>query len=413
MLIATLFTITLATIFIIKKMNNDRHINLDHAATTPILTDVNTTVYLTANKYPANPSAEHLKGIEAMDQIDLAKDKIADLLKCDAEEIFFTSGATEAINWGLTLYPYYELLYSPTEHKAVLNSIGERSRKSLHLNEFGQVDIASLYTDLQKNTNTIVVAMHTNNETGIQNDIERIGELCSVTDSIFFCDATQAIGKYFVYPKQQHIGMMAFSAHKFGGPKGIGALYIDKKHHDYILPLIKGGGQQEGLRAGTLNTAAIAGFGKAAEFANKTIADRWALTNYLQEAFLERLLEHLPDTKIIGASFEAKSPYIVTVLIQNIESEALMAYVGDKVSFSRGSACNTHSNTHNWEPSHVLRAMRLTDDQIKGACRFSFDSGTLTPADVVYAADVVAEAVREILAADAEVKEVAKMNHKS
>ncbi|MCE9539413.1 MAG: aminotransferase class V-fold PLP-dependent enzyme, partial [Bacteroidetes bacterium] len=254
-------------------------IYLDHNATTPVDKRVLEKMlpYFT-EKFGNASSRTHAFGWVAEDAVKTAREQVAQLINCLAQEIIFTSGATEAINLAIKgVWENYQtkgnhIITVKTEHKAVLDTCKSLERKGaevtyLSVDREGLIDLEELKNALRPQT-ILVAVMYANNETGVIQPIKQIADLIHANNSVFMCDATQAVGKINCDVEDDHIDLMCLSAHKFYGPKGVGALYVRRKNPRVTLyPQIDGGGHERGLRSGTLNVTGIVGLGKACEIA--------------------------------------------------------------------------------------------------------------------------------------------------
>ena len=319
-------------------------------------------------------STNHPYGLFASVAVDLAKHQICRLINCEPEELVFTSGATESVNTALKgIYRAYaskgnHIITCKTEHKAVLDCctyLEENGAEITYLkvDPEGLIDLDELKKTITDRT-ILVCLMAANNETGVKHPLEKISEICHEKNIIFFSDATQLVGKERCDVQENGIDAMAFSAHKFHGPKGIGAMYLRRKDPRVnVAPLIHGGGQQNGKRAGTLNVPAIAAFGKAAEIAMDKYWENSAHISKLKNHFEHQLLE-IPGLRINGSTRERLHNTSNICFPAEYNIKQLMK----SFAFSAGSACTTELK----EPSHVLEAMGLAKNDILNSFRFSF-----------------------------------------
>ncbi|QJC37038.1 aminotransferase class V-fold PLP-dependent enzyme [Enterobacteriaceae endosymbiont of Donacia vulgaris] len=357
----------------------NKFIYLDYASTTPVdkrvLEEMNN--YLTIDGIFANPSSSHYLGIKAKNEIEHSRINIANILSCKKEEIFFTSSATESINLAIKgiIYNYIHynkknIITSMIEHKAVLetcNFIKKLGIKVIYIkhSNTGILDINLLEKKITKKT-ILVSIMHINNEIGTINNIFKIGNICKKKNVLFHVDATQSVGKYKLNLKKINIDLLSFSSHKFYGPKGIGVLYIKKKKFKIIItPLLHGGGQEKGLRSGTLAPHQIIGLSKALNLANNEIEKEKKRIEILKNKLWDGI-QNISGVYLNG-SLKNSSPYIINIGFKNIFNKILMIEMKNIViSFS--SACN--SNKHNI--SHVLKSLGLTNQLIQCSIRISF-----------------------------------------
>ena len=320
----------------------------------------------------ANPSSKHKCAELPKKAILNARTRIADLINSDSEEVIFTSGATESINLAIkgiiTDYSDSHIITTQTEHKAVLESCKYLESVGvevtyLGVDENGLISLNELKNSIQKNT-VLISVQFANNEIGTIQDIESIGRVCKDSNIPFMCDATQAIGKLEVDVEELNIDLLCLSSHKINGPKGVGSLY--KRTKIKINPLLHGGGQEGGLRAGTLNTAGIVGFGKACEIAKNNLEMNHQKLSKIQAEF-ETFIESNKKGEVIAKSV-SRLPHISNIIL-NEDAETFMIRNKDKICVSTGSACNSSIETH----SHVLEALHLKE-KIKNCVRFSFEN---------------------------------------
>jgi len=327
-------------------------------------------------KFGNASSKTHPHGWIAADAVALARERTAQLINCETEEIIFTSGATESIN--LTLKGIFDVYKSKgnhiitvsTEHKAVLDCCHSLEKKGaiityLKTDTSGLIDITELENSITEKT-ILICVMLANNETGVIQPIRQISEAAHRHDIIFMSDATQALGKINVDVQQDGIDVMPLSAHKFYGPKGVGALFIRRKNPRVSLsPIIEGGGHEKNVRSGTLNVPGIVGMGKAALLAkaeiNKNAQHLKLLRDKLQNALLE-----IPETSING-DLSNRLANTLNISFKGINSSDLIKKFATKIAVSTGSACTSALP----EPSHVLKAMGISDAQAFSSVRFS------------------------------------------
>jgi cysteine desulfurase len=348
-------------------------IYLDNNSTTPV--DENVLLAMLpyfSQKYGNAASSTHLLGAQSKDAVEVAREKIAKTIHCETQEIIFTSGATEAINLAIKgVYNTYHskgnhIITVETEHKAVLDSCKYLEKKGaeityLKVDENGLINLQELENAITEKT-VLVSVMYANNETGVIQNIQEISKITHLKNTIFFCDATQAIGKIAVDVKQDGIDLMCLSAHKLYGPKGVGALYVSRKNPRVTLePIIHGGGHERGLRSGTLNTPGIAGLGKACDLiteSNEIEKLRDYFENSLTQLFGNLIkingikTKRLPNTSNISFPFKAAD---------------FIRHTKNKLAVATGSACTSAENL----PSHVLTAMGLSKETAEKSIRFS------------------------------------------
>ncbi len=353
-------------------------IYLDYNATTPTDPRVVEAMIPYFYERPGNAaSRSHAFGWMAEEAVDRARSQLAGLLGADPREIIFTSGATESDN--LAIKGVFELyrrkgrhvVTVSTEHKAVLDTCARIEKMGgevtyLKVDRDGLIDLEALEEAIRPDT-VLVSVMWANNETGVIHPMEAIGEICARHGTLLMSDATQAVGKIPVNPRAAGVQLLAFSAHKMYGPKGVGALYISRRQPRVKLaPLLDGGGHELGMRSGTLNVPAIVGFGAAADIAAQEMKDEaarlLALRNRLEESLIARLEE-----VYVNGSRQHRLPHVSNLSFRYVDAEGLMMTFNQQLAVASGSACTSAS----LEPSHVLRAMGLSDDLSQSAIRFS------------------------------------------
>jgi cysteine desulfurase len=319
----------------------------------------------------ANAGSSHLFGLTVKETVETAQQQVADLISCRPAEIVFTSGATEAINLaikGLSDISRRHIVTVSTEHKAVLDTCAHSEKEGfsvtyIGVDKHGFIDLSELEAAVTTDT-LLVCVMLANNETGILQPIAEIAAISQAKGALLMCDATQAIGKINVDVCALGVDLMPFSAHKFYGPKGVGGLFVSSKIRKYLSPQIHGGGQQRNLRSGTLNVPGIVGMGMAAEIA---IADMDADANRISilRDRLETALLKIEGSYTNG-SRENRLPNTTNICFPGINAEKLIIGL-QNISVSSGSACSAVTT----EPSHVLKAMGLTDADALASIRFS------------------------------------------
>lgn len=354
---------------------------LDYNATTPVDKRVLEAMlpYFT-EKFGNAASRTHAFGWIAEDAVATARKQVAELINCLEQEVIFTSGATEGINLAIKgVWENYSvkgnhIITAQTEHKAVLDTCRALEKKGarityLQVNPEGLIDLDELRKALTPQT-ILVSIMYANNETGVIQPILRIAELVHANNSIFMCDATQVVGKININVMEEHIDLMCLSAHKFYGPKGIGALYVRRKDPRVTLfPLLDGGGHERGLRSGTLNVTGIVGLGKACELARQEMWEDAASISRLRTK-LEQYLCDLPDVHINGST-KHRLFNTTNIAFLKIRSETLINKM-PHIAVAMGSACTSAIA----EPSYVLKAMGLSDSASYSSVRFSLGKYT-------------------------------------
>ena len=354
-------------------------IYFDNNATTKIDDEVLEAMMPFLKENYGNASSKlHSLGWIAEEAVEAARQQIADLINSDSQEIIFTSGATESLNIAIQgLYRELgktknEIIVCKTEHSAVLESCNYLTEQGiikhdLNVNREGLIDIDELKKLINKNT-LFVAIMLANNETGAINNAEEISKVVHAFDSFFICDATQAIGKINVDVQELGIDLMPISAHKFYGPKGVGALYMRRKNPRVTLQALSfGGGHEKALRPGTLNVAGIVGMGKAAQLAQQNLWNYAAHTSHLRTR-LEHHFQYKFGTDVyINGSIKNRLPNTTNILFVNKKASELLAKL-PLLAANTGSACASAIS----KPSHVLTAMGLTESEAYSSIRFSF-----------------------------------------
>lgn len=360
---------------------NDDLIYLDYAATTPLLpqaAEAMNQCLLKDKGLFGNPSSSHLYGQRANDLIDKSAEALAQLINAEAKEITWTSGATESNNLAIlgtaraNRFKGTHIITVKTEHKAVLDPYLQLEREGfkvtfLDVDTNGQIDLKALSSALDPDT-ILISCMWVNNESGVIQPIEQIGQLAQTQNILFHVDAVQAIGKLPVNVKAAHIDLLSLSAHKFYGPKGIGALYIRRRPKVRIEPILYGGGQQKNLRSGTLPVHQIAGLGACARFFLENSQAVRAHLDSLKDCFLTELEKQLTNRYKLHLSPTLTAPHIVNLELLGDELEKVKATFLRKVMVSAGSACTSAA----LEPSHVLSAMRISSQSAHNSLRFSW-----------------------------------------
>jgi cysteine desulfurase len=337
-------------------------IYLDYNATTPVDKRVlETMLPYFSEKFGNAASKTHAAGWTANRAVEDARQQVANLINCDAQEIIFTSGATEAINEAIKgVFAAYlskgkHIITYTTEHKAVLDTYEFLQTQGaeveyLPVNHEGLPDLQLLEKSIRPDT-ILVCALFANNETGVLFPVKEIAEIVHAKKSIFFCDATQAVGKVMIDVNDDGIDLMCLSAHKIYGPKGVGALYVRRKNPRVsLIPLIHGGGHERGLRSGTLNVTGIVGLGKACTIAADEMWDDADRLSKLR-TLLEQNLVDLGNVFING-SIKNRLAHVTNIAIGGIKAEKLISQL-PTFAMAMGSACTSALP----EPSHVLKAM--------------------------------------------------------
>jgi cysteine desulfurase len=351
-------------------------IYLDHNATTPCDPRVVEAMipYFT-NNFGNAASRNHPFGWQAEEAVDYAREQVAKLIGADPKEIIFTSGATEADN--LALKGVFEMYASKgnhiitcnIEHKAVLDTCKHIEKEGgevtyLKVKDNGLVDLAELEAAI-KPTTILIAIMYANNEIGTIMPMKAISAIAKKKGILVFSDATQAVGKVPVDVNKDGIDLMAFTAHKMYGPKGVGALYVRRKNPRVkVTAQIDGGGHERGMRSGTLNVPGIVGFGKACEICMTEMEVETARVSKLRDR-LENALLQMEEAYLNGDK-EHRLPHVSNISFKYVEGEGLMMGFNKNIAVSSGSACTSAS----LEPSYVLKALGLGDDLAHSSLRF-------------------------------------------
>ncbi|WP_139920734.1 IscS subfamily cysteine desulfurase [Hymenobacter sp. DG01] len=375
-------------------------IYLDNNATTPLDPRVLEAMmpYLT-EVFGNAASRNHPFGWAAEEAVDYAREQIAGLINCDPKEIIFTSGATESDNLGIKgVFEMYSqkgnhIITATTEHKAVLDTCKHIEKLGgrvtyLPVNAEGLISLEELEAAMTPET-ILVTIMYGNNETGTIQPIREIAQIAHKHGALFMTDGTQAVGKIPVDVIADGIDLMAFTAHKMYGPKGVGALYVRRKNPRVkVTAQMDGGGHERGMRSGTLNVPGIVGLGKACELAKQEMAADTARLSAMRDR-LERELLTLEESYVNG-SVQHRLPHVANISFKYVEGEGLMMGVKD-LAVSSGSACTSAS----LEPSYVLKALGLSDDLAHSSLRFGLSRFT-TDEQIDYAINHVKEAVTKL-----------------
>lgn len=375
---------------------------LDNNSTTPCDPRVVDTMVPYFYQKPGNSaSRNHPFGWEAEEGVDNAREQIAALLKVDAKEIIFTSGATESDNLAIKgIFEMYKskgnhIITVTTEHKAVLDTCDKLTEAGaeityLKVAEDGLIDLNELESAI-KSTTILVSVMWANNETGVIQPMKEIGAICEKHGILFMSDATQAVGKIPTYPKEIGVHLMAWTSHKMYGPKGVGALYVSRKAPRVkVTAQMDGGGHERGMRSGTLNVPGIVGFGKAAEIARLEMHSDAERLSKLRDKLERELCSRLEECYING-NVQHRMPHVTNISFKHVEGEGLMMTFNQNIAVSSGSACTSAS----LEPSYVLVALGLGDDLAHSSIRFSLGRFT-TEEEVDFAVEKLVAGVNHM-----------------
>jgi cysteine desulfurase len=376
-------------------------IYLDHNATTPCDPRVvEAMVPFFTNAFGNAASRNHPFGWQAEEAVDYAREQVAKLINADPKEIIFTSGATEADN--LALKGVFEMYASKgnhiitcnIEHKAVLDTCKHLEKEGaeityLKVKDNGLIDIAELEAAIKPKT-ILIAIMYANNEVGTIMPMKEISALAKKKGILVFSDATQAVGKIPVDVNKDGIDLMAFSAHKMYGPKGVGALYVRRKNPRVkVTAQIDGGGHERGMRSGTLNVPGIVGFGKACEICTNEMEEETARVSKLRDKLQNALLKI--EEAYLNGDKEYKLPHVTNISFKYVEGEGLMMGFNKNIAVSSGSACTSAS----LEPSYVLKALGLGDDLAHSSLRFGLGRFT-TEEQIDYTIEQVTNTVNKL-----------------
>ncbi|MBE9398658.1 IscS subfamily cysteine desulfurase [Pontibacterium sp. N1Y112] len=376
-------------------------IYLDYSATTPVDPRVaeKMTACLTLDGNFGNPaSRSHAFGWKAEEAVENARRQVADLIAADPREIVWTSGATESDNLAIKGAAHFyqkkgkHIITSKIEHKAVLDTCRQLEREGFEVtyldpNSEGLIE-PQIVADAIREDTILVSLMHVNNEIGTITDIQAIGELTRAKGIIFHVDAAQSAGKVDIDVSAAKVDLMSFSAHKFYGPKGIGALYVRRKPRVRLEAQMHGGGHERGMRSGTLPTHQIVGMGEACRIAKEELAKDNAHALGLRDRFLAGIADM--EEVFVNGSKEQRVVSNLNVSFAFVEGESLLMSLKD-LAVSSGSACTSAS----LEPSYVLRALGLNDEMAHSSIRFSFGRFT-TEEDIDRAVAQIREAVSKL-----------------
>jgi cysteine desulfurase len=352
----------------------------DYQASTPIDPLIAQKLSTYFAMYAANPHADdHSMGWESGKACDDAAARLARGIGCSADELIFTSGATEANNLAMIGLAARrrpdrrKILVSGIEHKSVLEAAAVAAKRFgcvveiLAVDKHGRIDLASFERSLDEDV-LLVSVMAANNEIGALQPSPEIGRLCEKTGTLFHCDAAQALTAGPVDVESWGAHLVSLSAHKIYGPKGVGALFVRRDLQSSIEPLIVGGGQQQGLRAGTLPTPLCVAFADAAEaMTGRGAETEWQRVATLRDSFAAHMLSH-GGIHLNGPPLSARHPSNCNLRFDGVEAKLLLAKAQPRLAASTGSACTSGTP----EPSHVLRAIGLTDIEAECSIRFSF-----------------------------------------
>jgi cysteine desulfurase len=372
---------------------------MDYSATTPIDPRVADKMIPYLREQFGNPaSRSHMYGWAAEKAVETAREQVAALVNADPREIIWTSGATEGNNLALKGAAHFyktrgkHIITVKTEHKAVLDTVRELERQGfeatyLQPQDNGLITVAQLEAAMRPDT-ILVSVMLVNNEIGVVQPIDEIGELCRKKGIIFHCDAAQATGKVHIDLEKTKVDLMTFTAHKTYGPKGIGALYVRRKPRVRIEAQMHGGGHERGLRSGTLPTHQIVGMGEAFRIAKEEMDEEIVRIRGLRD----RLAKGLQDIEevYVNGDMDHRVPHNLNVSFNYVEGESLIMAIKD-IAVSSGSACTSAS----LEPSYVLRALGRSDELAHSSIRFTIGRFT-TQEDIDFTIRLIKEKVAKL-----------------
>jgi cysteine desulfurase len=376
-------------------------IYLDHNATTPCDPRVvEAMVPYFTDMFGNAASRNHPFGWAAEEAVDYAREQVAQLIGADPKEIIFTSGATEADN--LAIKGVFEMYASKgnhiitvnTEHKAVLDTCKHIEKLGgevtyLSVKEDGLIDLADLEAAITPKT-ILIAVMYANNEVGVVQPVREISRIAKKHGVLFFSDAVQAVGKIPVDVNADGIDLMAFTAHKMYGPKGVGALYVRRKNPRVkVTAQMDGGGHERSMRSGTLNVPGIVGFGKACELARLEMTEEMARISKMRDRLEESLLKL--EEAYVNGNREHRLPHVSNISFKYVEGEGLMMGFNKNIAVSSGSACTSAS----LEPSYVLKALGLGDDLAHSSLRFGLGRFT-TDEQIDYTIEQVSSTVLKL-----------------
>ncbi len=376
-------------------------IYLDNNATTPMdprVLETMTPYFL--NHFGNAASRNHPFGWEAEEAVDYAREQVAKLIGADPKEIIFTSGATEGDNLGIKgVFEMYatkgnHIITATTEHKAVLDTCKHIEKQGgevtyLQVQPDGLIDLKELEAAI-KPTTILIAIMYANNEIGTVMPMKEISAIARKHGVLVFTDGTQAVGKIPVDVNKDGIDLMAFTAHKMYGPKGVGALYVRRKNPRVkVTAQIDGGGHERGMRSGTLNVPGIVGFGKACELCMLEMESDTARVSKLRDK-LETNLMMLEEAYVNG-SREHRLPHVANISFKHVEGEGLLMGFNKNIALSSGSACTSAS----LEPSYVLKALGLGDDLAHSSLRFGLSRFT-TEEEIDYTVKAISDTVLKL-----------------
>ena len=343
-------------------------------------------------KFGNSSSRTHYFGWEAEAAVEVARQHISKLINSNEDEIIFTSGATESNNLSLQNIVYSKknhIITLATEHKAILDVCSFLEKKDVKTsylapNKNGIIDLDKLKDNIKPETGLISI-MHANNEIGVIQPIEEIGKFCKENNILFHVDAAQSYGKINIDVKKMNIDLLSISGHKIYGPKGIGALYINKKIK--INPILFGGNQEKSIRPGTLPIPLIVGLGKASEISRQTMSNESEYILELRNLLIDKIKEKIPDI-IINGDLEKRLSGNLNISFPSLKGQSIVTSL-NKIAVSSGSACTSSIP----KPSHVLLNIGLNKTNIQSSIRIGIGRFN-TKKDILVAADNITEVVK-------------------
>ena len=384
------------------KNDSNFPIYLDYHATTPVDPRVaNLMLHYMTTEFGNASSTDHIYGDCAAKAVSQARSQVAELVGASAREVIFTSGATESINLAIqgTILKQIKndnklrIAFSPLEHKAVLDTCQAIAKKGLaeliHLkvDSQGKLDLEHLEKACKQGLSLLCV-MAANNEIGNIYPVREIGEIAQKYNIPFLCDASQAVGKIPINFEQWKITYLAISGHKFYAPKGVSALVVRKGHQ--LEPIIFGGGHQKGMRSGTLNVPGIVGLGEACRLRQLEMTEDEQAIALLRDK-LQNLLQEKISNLLVNGDLTSRLAGNLHISIPGIPNSAIIARIRDRLAISTGSACSSGVAA----PSHVLRAMNLSEELIEGSLRIGLGKFT-TEEEIELSAEIISDAVKKI-----------------
>ncbi len=370
-------------------------IYLDHNATTPVDPEVKAAICEAVDIF-GNPSSNHQIGHKARDIIEDARVNVARLINAYPDEILFTSGGTESNNIALLGFanPFSSghIISSSIEHPAIIQPLKYLEEKGLHVtylpvNRDGKINIDELIHAFQSDT-ILITIMHSNNETGVIQPIHFISGIAKEKGVVFHTDAAQSIGKIQVDVNSPSVDMMTIACHKFYGPKGIGALYIRREIE--LKRTIFGAEQERGLSPGTENILGIVGLGKACEISLRDLQERQSHSQRLTNILYSKLKENIKNINVNG-DLDDRLPNTINIIIPGINTRILLDKLKDEIAASTSAACHAAMTI----PSHVLKAMGLSDEDALSSIRFSVGKDN-SKEDIINAVHMITKAVNEL-----------------